>query len=177
MKKIIRKIKFTPKAIFLIVGLVITLFLLPIAIFIVQQRQNIDSRAQIAVTWPTEPPARICGNASILTGPSTPPAGAVVVPEGDVSVSVITNGRYRGLLRSRKSCCIPEASERHDAKASRILGPDGKVDSVFQTPLIPCPTYRQTKSNRLRREVDDGASIMFVDRDAEVAASIKPPLR
>lgn len=32
---------------------------------------------------PTTPPARICGDASILNGPSTPPAGAIVVPAGN----------------------------------------------------------------------------------------------
>lgn len=36
--------------------------------------------------WPTEPPARICGNQNILGGgPTEPPEGAVVVPAGDNS--------------------------------------------------------------------------------------------
>ncbi|MCE9667892.1 right-handed parallel beta-helix repeat-containing protein [Myxococcus stipitatus] len=35
--------------------------------------------------WPTSPPAPICGNASILDGPSTAPAGAITVPAGDNS--------------------------------------------------------------------------------------------
>lgn len=35
-------------------------------------------------SWPTEPPARICGNQDILGGgPTEPPDGAVVVPAGD----------------------------------------------------------------------------------------------
>jgi len=34
-------------------------------------------------TFPVAPPARICGDASVLTGPATAPAGAVVVPAGD----------------------------------------------------------------------------------------------
>jgi hypothetical protein len=33
--------------------------------------------------WPTEPPARICGNAAVLDGPAVAPDGAVVVPAGD----------------------------------------------------------------------------------------------
>ncbi|MEV0622320.1 right-handed parallel beta-helix repeat-containing protein [Nonomuraea sp. NPDC050404] len=33
--------------------------------------------------WPTSPPAVICGNDDVLTGPSTPPAGAITVPAGD----------------------------------------------------------------------------------------------
>ena len=38
-----------------------------------------------ASTWPTEPPARICDNAALLTGPATAPTGATVVPAGDNS--------------------------------------------------------------------------------------------
>ncbi len=34
---------------------------------------------------PTSPPARICGDAGILNGPSSPPAGAIVVPAGNNS--------------------------------------------------------------------------------------------
>ena len=34
---------------------------------------------------PTSPPALICGNASILNGPSSAPAGAITVPAGDNS--------------------------------------------------------------------------------------------
>ena len=40
---------------------------------------------------PSSPPVTVCGNASQLTGPSTPPAGAVVVPAGDNSATVGTN--------------------------------------------------------------------------------------
>jgi hypothetical protein len=36
-------------------------------------------------TWPSTPPARICGDATQLNGPSTAPAGAIVVPAGDNS--------------------------------------------------------------------------------------------
>ena len=32
---------------------------------------------------PTTPPAQICGNAQLLTGPAAPPAGAVVVAAGN----------------------------------------------------------------------------------------------
>ena len=34
---------------------------------------------------PSKPPARICGNTALLSGPATPPDGAIVVPEGDNS--------------------------------------------------------------------------------------------
>jgi hypothetical protein len=33
--------------------------------------------------WPSAPPAKVCGNASILNGPASAPAGAIVVPAGD----------------------------------------------------------------------------------------------
>jgi len=35
--------------------------------------------------WPLQPPVRICGNTKLLTGPASPPAGAVVVPAGNNS--------------------------------------------------------------------------------------------
>lgn len=44
----------------------------------------VASSAQ-ASAWPTEPPAPICGNKSILSGPASPPDGAVTVPAGDNS--------------------------------------------------------------------------------------------
>ena len=34
---------------------------------------------------PSSPPVTVCGNATLLTGPATPPAGAVTVPAGDDS--------------------------------------------------------------------------------------------
>src|SRR5262245_23899520 len=49
-----------------------------------------------AVTWPTVPPAQICGNQSILGGgPTTAPAGAIVVPAGNnnnLTPNWVTNG-------------------------------------------------------------------------------------
>jgi Right handed beta helix region len=36
-------------------------------------------------SWPSSPPAKICGNASLLSGPATAPAGAIVVPAGNNS--------------------------------------------------------------------------------------------
>lgn len=38
-----------------------------------------------ALSWPTTPPAQICGNSSVLDGPSTAPAGAITVPAGNNS--------------------------------------------------------------------------------------------
>ena len=36
-------------------------------------------------SWPSSPPAKICGNTSLLSGPATAPAGAIVVPAGNNS--------------------------------------------------------------------------------------------
>jgi Right handed beta helix region len=36
-------------------------------------------------SWPSSPPAKICGDTSLLSGPATAPAGAVVVPAGNNS--------------------------------------------------------------------------------------------
>src|SRR5271167_2463410 len=38
-----------------------------------------------ASSAPTSPPVTVCANASLLTGPSSAPAGAVSVPAGDNS--------------------------------------------------------------------------------------------
>ncbi len=40
---------------------------------------------------PSTPPVTICGNASMLTGPATAPAGTVVIPAGDNSGSILAN--------------------------------------------------------------------------------------
>lgn len=40
-------------------------------------------RAVTDQPWPTTPPAAICADTGVLTGPSTAPAGAVTVPAGD----------------------------------------------------------------------------------------------
>src|SRR5215470_8224652 len=41
---------------------------------------------------PTSPPVRVCGNAAILGGaPSSPPKGAVVIPAGDDSDTVLAH--------------------------------------------------------------------------------------
>ena len=36
-------------------------------------------------SWPSSPPAKICGNTSLLSGPANAPAGAIVVPAGNNS--------------------------------------------------------------------------------------------
>ena len=36
-------------------------------------------------SWPSSPPAKICGNTSLLSGPASAPTGAIVVPAGNNS--------------------------------------------------------------------------------------------
>jgi hypothetical protein len=36
-------------------------------------------------SWPSSPPAKICGNTSLLSGPATAPVGAITVPAGNNS--------------------------------------------------------------------------------------------
>ena len=65
-----------------------------------QQEVEPASSAPIEVTWPTEPPAKICGDASVLNGPATAPAGAITVPAGNnSSVDLEKTGKHTGSLR------------------------------------------------------------------------------
>lgn len=50
-----------------------------------QTRYAAGGQAHIDPAWPTSPPAQICGNTALLSGPVTAPTGAVVVPAGDNS--------------------------------------------------------------------------------------------
>jgi hypothetical protein len=42
-----------------------------------------SAKAEVTPGGPTAPPAQICGDTGLLSGPSTPPQGAVIVPAGD----------------------------------------------------------------------------------------------
>jgi len=70
-----------------LVGICLFLFALPLIAVTPSEQQNISNRALAAtLSFPTSPPAQICGNSSILGGgPATPPAGAIIVPAGDNS--------------------------------------------------------------------------------------------
>lgn len=67
----------------MLIGLSILLLSLPIVIVRSLQQQNSAANAQGG--WPTTPSAQICGNTSLLSGPATPPTGAITVPAGDNS--------------------------------------------------------------------------------------------
>lgn len=47
------------------------------------QKTEASATEAFAAAAPTTPPAQVCGNASLLTGPATPPSGAITVPAGD----------------------------------------------------------------------------------------------
>ena len=71
---------------FVIVGSIGALTLFLITDTDVSGSRESSAEHDSTATWPTEPPARICGNQSILGGgPTEPPEGAVVVPAGDNS--------------------------------------------------------------------------------------------
>lgn len=44
-----------------------------------------DPGAGTDKSWPLQPPAQICGNTKLLTGPAAAPAGAIIVPAGNNS--------------------------------------------------------------------------------------------
>ena len=52
-----------------------------------------------AVAPPSTPPVEICGDQSILAGPSSPPAGAVTVPAGNNSSLSLDHGEHDVLVR------------------------------------------------------------------------------
>ncbi|MBW3538469.1 right-handed parallel beta-helix repeat-containing protein, partial [Candidatus Parcubacteria bacterium] len=64
-----------------------------LAVAVVAAASYLLTRSRAALVAPTEPPAQICGNASILDGPTTAPAGAVVVPAGD-NLAFFENEKY-----------------------------------------------------------------------------------
>lgn len=51
--------------------------------------------AKAAATYPTTPPAQICGNASVLNGPATQPAGSVRVDPGQ-NLNTLTQAQPAG---------------------------------------------------------------------------------
>ncbi|HUQ85661.1 MAG TPA: right-handed parallel beta-helix repeat-containing protein [Candidatus Limnocylindrales bacterium] len=77
-----QRFKLSRKAILVILSVIV--LTLPAVVVFLQKSQNYKSKAaEIAVTWPTTPPAQICGT-NVTTNPSSiPPAGAVSVPAGD----------------------------------------------------------------------------------------------
>lgn len=68
-----------------LIAVFVLLLIVPVVVVLFVQEKNSAAKAQIAQTWPTTPPAQICSNTTLLSGPSTPPAGAVTVPAGDNS--------------------------------------------------------------------------------------------
>ena len=69
-----------------LIFLLATLFAVATALNFVKQNAKADGA-------PTTPPANICGNTSLLSGPSTAPNGAVTVAAGD-NTSAAAAGDY-----------------------------------------------------------------------------------
>ncbi len=69
-------------------GFFVLLLALPIIVVVQSNKENTASNAHadaLTTTWPTTPPAQICGDTSQLSGPATAPAGSITVPAGDNS--------------------------------------------------------------------------------------------
>ena len=56
--------------------------------------QTVDGNS--TTTAPTSPPAQVCGNASVLNGPATQPAGSVRVDPGDLTLWNATQANPAG---------------------------------------------------------------------------------
>ena len=54
-----------------------------LTVFAVSGPAALRTSAASATSAPSSPPVTVCGNASLLTGPASPPPGAVSVPAGD----------------------------------------------------------------------------------------------
>lgn len=64
--------------------LLVVLIALPAVVLFALSLKPTATHAQTP-PWPTSPPAQICGNTTLLSGPSTAPSGAITVPAGDNS--------------------------------------------------------------------------------------------
>ena len=90
-------------------------------------------------SWPSAPPAKICGNASLLNGPATPPAGAIVVPAGsNSSVDLRQAGKtywfapgVHTLGIGRYDQIIPSDNSTYIGGPGAILDGQGKNNYAF----------------------------------------------
>ena len=90
-------------------------------------------------SWPSAPPAKICGSASLLNGPATPPAGAIVVPAGsNSSVDLRQAGKtywfapgVHTLGIGRYDQIIPSDSSTYIGGPGAILDGQGKNNYAF----------------------------------------------
>jgi hypothetical protein len=98
---------------------------------------------------PTAPPVRVCGNASLLTGPSAPPGGAVTVPAGNdsdltASYELAPNTTYwfapgtHTIGTGQYSQFQPDTGDTFLGAPGAILNGQGLDDSAFTTnPNLP----------------------------------------
>lgn len=82
-KKQIKRKRPTKLKKFGLIAVLLFLLIVPIVVVLAVKDQN--EAANAAQSWPTTPPAQICSNTSLLSGPATAPSGAVTVPAGDNS--------------------------------------------------------------------------------------------
>ena len=95
--------------------------------------------AGAAVVAPSTPPALVCGNASVLSGPATAPPGSVIVPAGDDSTLTLNTpsttyyfatGKHT-LGSSEYSQIIPNNGDVYIGAPGAIIDGQGLNDSAF----------------------------------------------
>ena len=98
----------------------------------------------VAVGAPASPPVRVCGNASLLTGPASAPPGAVTLPAGNnsdltASYELSPNTTYwlapgvHTIGTGEYSQFQPDSGDRFLGAPGAILDGQGRDDSAFTT--------------------------------------------
>ena len=94
-------------------------------------------------SWPSLPPATISGNASVLDGPATAPAGAIVVPaENNSSLDLRQVARRTGSLRASTHSALVNTTKSSRAttrpiSVRRARSSTGKARTSARSPSTP----------------------------------------
>jgi hypothetical protein len=94
-------------------------------------------------SWPSLPPATISGNASVLDGPATAPAGAIVVPaENNSSLDLRQVARRTGSLRASTHSALVNTTKSSRAttrpiSVRRARSSTGKARTSTRSPSTP----------------------------------------
>lgn len=88
---------------------------------------------------PTSPPVSICGNSSVLTGPSTAPAGSTTIPAGDNSSFIasanttyyVASGTHNFATAGAFGQIIPASGDKFIGAPGAIIDGQGVSHSAF----------------------------------------------
>jgi hypothetical protein len=110
-------------------------------------RQRLPRRFRMGLvpngSWPSLPPATISGNASVLDGPATAPAGAIVVPaENNSSLDLRQVARRTGSLRASTHSALVNTTKSSRAttrpiSVRRARSSTGKARTSTRSPSTP----------------------------------------